>query len=357
MLEASASPAGGTPPRAVIVWLFVCAVMIFAMAIIGAITRLTDSGLSIVEWAPVTGILPPLSEAQWELAFRDYQNTPEFILKHASMTLEGFKEIYFWEWLHRLWGRLIGVAFAIGLVWFSWRGRLSPRLRIRLLVILALGGLQGLVGWLMVQSGLVDRPSVSHYRLAAHLGLAVLLYALILWTIYGLTIRRRPRPGALGGGLALHAWIAIAMVGLTMTWGAFVAGLDAGHAYNTFPAMDGHFLPPEAWSLVPPWLNYFDNTAMVQFLHRWLAIATGVIVILLGLRVRHSSIRGLGGAVAGMVIIQIGLGIDTLLNSVPITLGALHQGGALILLTLLLAVAARAAPTTRGVAEWEVRAA
>jgi cytochrome c oxidase assembly protein subunit 15 len=357
VLEASISRGGGRPPRSVIVWLAVCAAMIFVMAVIGAITRLTESGLSIVDWAPITGIVPPLSLEEWNRAFEAYRNTPQYIIDNSSMTLEGFQHIYFWEWFHRLWGRLIGVAFAIGLVWFSWRGRLSPELRVRLLIILVLGGLQGAVGWIMVQSGLVDgMTSVSHYRLAAHLALAVLLYAMVLWTLYGLTIRRKQRPSTLGWSVRGHAWLAVAMVATTMCWGAFVAGLKAGLMHNTFPLMDGHLLPPGAWTLNPAWLNAFDNGTLVQFIHRTLAISTGLVVLLLGWRVRGSVIRGLGGAVAGMVLLQIGLGADTVLNAVPVSLGAIHQAGALVLLGLLLALAARLARTTRGVAAWEIRA-
>jgi cytochrome c oxidase assembly protein subunit 15 len=357
VLEASISRGAGRPPRSVVVWLAVCAAMIFAMAVIGAITRLTESGLSITDWAPITGIVPPLNAEDWDRAFAAYRNTPQFIIQNSAMTLEGFQHIYFWEWFHRLWGRLIGIAFAIGLVWFSWRGRLSPELRVRLLVLLVLGGLQGAVGWIMVQSGLVvGATSVGHYQLAAHLALAVLLYAMVLWTLYGLTIRRKQRPSTLGWSVRGHAWLAITLLATTMCWGAFVAGLKAGLMHNTFPLMDGSLLPADGWTLNPLWRNALDNGSLVQFIHRALAVSTGLVVLWLGWRVRDSVVRGLGGAVAGMVLIQIGLGIDTLLNRVPVPLGAMHQAGALLLLGLLLALASRLAPTTRGEAAWEVRA-
>ena len=273
---AALRPAAAPATRPVAWWLFLCAAMVFAMAVIGAITRLTESGLSIVEWAPIKGALPPLSDQAWQDAFAAYKATPEYLYKNTGMSLEAFQQIFFWEWLHRLWGRLIGLVFAAGLAWFWWRGGLDRGLRLRLLGLLVLGGLQGALGWFMVMSGLVDRPSVSHYRLAAHLGLAVLLYALILWTAYGLVL---PRLGSFAGARSLrrHASIAIGCVAVTMCWGAFVAGLDAGQVYNTFPLMDGRLLPPpESFSIIPAWLNWFDNTALVQFTHRWLAIGTSL---------------------------------------------------------------------------------
>ncbi|MGK9166790.1 COX15/CtaA family protein [Inquilinus limosus] len=334
---AALRPAAASTTRPVALWLFLCAAMVFAMAVIGAITRLTESGLSIVEWAPIRGVIPPLSDQAWADAFAAYKATPEYLYKNTGMSLEAFKQIFFWEWLHRLWGRLIGLVFAAGLAWFWWRGGLDRTLRLRLLGLLVLGGLQGALGWFMVMSGLVDRPSVSHYRLAAHLGLAVLLYALILWTAYGLVL---PRLGGFAGAQALrrHASIAIGCVAVTMCWGAFVAGLDAGQVYNTFPLMDGRFLPPEAFSIIPAWLNWFDNTALVQFTHRWLAIGTALVVLALAFRCRGTPAAGWAGLVGLMVVVQVGLGISTLLTQVPVGLGAMHQAGALLLLALLIAL-------------------
>lgn len=329
--------------RSVARWLFLCAAMVFAMAVIGAVTRLTESGLSIVEWAPIKGALPPLSDQAWADAFAAYKATPEYLYKNSGMSLDAFKAIFFWEWLHRLWGRLIGLVFAAGLVWFWWRGGISARLRLQLLGLLVLGGLQGALGWFMVMSGLVDRPSVSHYRLAAHLGLAVLLYALILWTAYGLAL---PRLGGFAKASALrrHAAIAIGCVAVTMCWGAFVAGLDAGQVYNTFPLMDGQVLPAEAFTIIPAWLNLFDNTALVQFTHRWLAIGTALVVLALAFRCRGTAVAGWGAAVGAMVLVQLGLGVSTLLLHVPVALGAMHQAGALLLLAFLLALSAVTRP-------------
>lgn len=331
--------------RAVAAWLLLCAAMVFAAAVIGAITRLTESGLSIVEWAPIRGMVPPLSDQAWADAFAVYQTTPQYLTLNTGMSLDAFQAIYFWEWLHRLWDQLSGAVFAAGLAWFAWRRALGWRLGLRLLSLLALGGLQGVLGWLMVKSGLVDRPSVSHYLLAMHLGLAVLLYALLLWTAYGLVLPRRgdfPKAPS----LRRHAAIAIGCVAVTMGWGAFVAGLDAGRVYNSFPLMDGRLLPPEAFSIRPAWLNLFDNTALVQFAHRWLAIGTALVVLGLAFRCRGTRVAGLGGAAGAMVVVQLGLGISTLLLHVPVGLGAMHQAGALLLLALLLALGAAARPVS-----------
>ena len=321
--------------RAIAYWLLACAAMVFAMAVIGAITRLTGSGLSMVEWRPLIGALPPLSEAEWQRVFDLYRETPEYRKVNAGMGLEAFKQIFFWEWFHRLWGRSIGLVFALPFAWFWLTGRIARPLLPRLIGFLVLGGLQGLLGWFMVKSGLVDRPSVSHYRLAAHLGLAVLIYGLLVWQAWELLVRTAPVAAA---GLRRHMLTATVLVAVTMLWGAFVAGLDAGLAYNSFPLMDGHLLPPEAWTLIPVWLNPLDNTALVQFIHRWLAIGTAVVVLALWFRSRAGApalrlATGLAAIIAGL---QVLLGIATLLAEVPVSLGAAHQAGALVLLTALL---------------------
>lgn len=318
-------------------WLIGCAGMVFAMAVIGAITRLTESGLSMVEWRPLIGTLPPLSDAEWQRVFDLYRQTPEYRLVNAGMSLEAFREIFFWEWLHRLWGRLIGVVFAVPFLWLWLTGRIPRPLMPRLLVVLALGAGQALMGWYMVQSGLVDRPSVSQYRLAAHLGLAFLIYGLLVWLALGLLDDGRDRPAA-ASALRRHTWISLGIAAVTVLWGAFVAGLDAGLAYNTFPLMNGALLPPEAFNLMPAWLNAFENTALVQFIHRWLGMATAVVVLVLAWRGRliPGNVGRLAIAAGVMALLQVALGIATLLLAVPIVLGALHQAGALVLVTLLL---------------------
>jgi len=312
----------------IIIWLYSCCFMIFAMAVIGAITRLTESGLSITEWRPITGTLPPLNEAAWEREFALYRESPEFIHKHYWMELADFKKIFFWEWLHRLWGRLIGLVYALPLVWFLFRKQIPPGYGWKLFGLLLLGGAQGVLGWYMVQSGLVDRPSVSHYRLAAHLMLAVLIFGLILWLALDLRAGQKPAPAAEStpqpplwlGGLALTLLV------LTMTWGAFVAGLKAGMIYNTFPLMDGSFTPPEAYGGL---IGFLDQAGWVQFAHRWLAVATTLVILVYAYRGRDLWLTG-------MVMLQLALGIATLLSQVWLPLAALHQAGALILFALLL---------------------
>jgi len=333
-----------TSPKTIAGWLLLCAGMVLVMAVIGAVTRLTESGLSMVEWRPLIGILPPMTEAEWTRVFSLYQQTPEYRLNNAGMELAGFKSIFWWEWLHRVWGRLIGLVFAIPLILFWTTGRLSKPLLNRLLIILALGALQGFMGWFMVMSGLVDRPSVSHYRLALHLGLAFIIYAsLIKIALDVLTSGDGPKTGKPIGPMPLRALTGLAFLVLSVTvvWGAFVAGLDAGLAYNTWPLMAGQWVPPEVWNLKPAWLNAFENTATVQLIHRWIAMATGLSVLLIWLGARVSSNlpashKRHADALALMVLLQIGLGIGTLLWAVPIPLAAAHQAGAFVLVGLLI---------------------
>ncbi|HYG91737.1 MAG TPA: COX15/CtaA family protein [Azospirillum sp.] len=327
-------------PRPIAVWLLVCAGMVFAMAVIGAVTRLTESGLSMVEWKPLIGILPPLSEAEWNRVFDLYRQTPEFRVYNAWMDLEGFKRIFFWEWFHRLWGQLIGFVFLLPFLWFVVRRRIPRALAPRLFGLFLLGGLQGVIGWFMVKSGLVDQPHVSHYRLALHLGTAILIYGALLRVALGI-LAPAPlagwRPDAIG--LRRHARWALGLVAVTIVWGAFVAGIRAGFAYNTFPLMAGHWVPPEIGNLTPWWINAFENTAAVQFLHRVLALTTGAVVLVLAWRVRVAELPGRAGMAAGllaaMILVQIGLGIATLLTVVAIPLAAAHQAGALMVVGLL----------------------
>lgn len=313
-------------------WLLLCCAMIFAMAVIGAITRLTESGLSIVEWAPLTGAVPPLNVAEWDKAFAAYQQIPQYKLLKSGMTLAEFKSIYFWEWLHRLWGRLIGLAYALPFFWFLARRKIPAGYQGKLWLGLLLGGLQGAVGWFMVASGLSQLVYVSHYRLALHLCLALLIYAYLLWLALGLKPSPNPRHCSRRQG-----WLALACLALTIVWGAFVAGLKAGWVYNTFPLMDGALMPDAAWTLEPLWLNFFANTALVQFSHRLLSMTTGLVIWAWCWRLWQRKAAGRGTlALALMVGLQISLGIATLLSQVNIVLGTLHQAGAILLLTLLL---------------------
>jgi cytochrome c oxidase assembly protein subunit 15 len=339
VLTLSQSRALGRDDRAIAVWLVGCAAMIAVMVVLGGITRLTESGLSITEWQPIAGVLPPLGEAAWQAEFAKYQEIPQFRLVHAWMSLADFKSIYFWEWLHRLWGRLIGLAFAVPFAWFVLRRRVSRPLLPRLAGLFVLGGLQGALGWFMVESGLSQRVEVSQYRLVAHLGLAVLIYAAILRVALGLLW---PVPS--GAARAMHRAAAglCILVFVTMLAGGFVAGLNAGLTYNTFPLMDGRFFPAGYFQLQPWWLNAFENVTSVQFDHRLLAMTTVAAVVAVWSAARPAlppgRARAALDALLAIAAAQLGLGIATLLLVVPIPLAALHQAGALALFTAALVV-------------------
>ncbi len=330
--------------RAVAWWLAVCAAMIFLLVVIGGITRLTESGLSITEWRPISGVLPPLSAAEWQDAFARYQAIPQFRAIHADMSLAAFKGIYFWEYLHRLLGRLIGLVFVAPLVFFIWRGAVGRELWPKLAVILALGAFQGVLGWYMVESGLETRIEVSQYRLAAHFLAALLIYGAILWVAFDLFWPRgRAHPGA---GLVWALNLVLALVAVTAVAGAFVAGLRAGSIYNTFPLMGDSFAPNEYAAFEPWYLNWFENPAAAQFDHRLLAEATWLAVALTWVFGRG---RAKGRAslaldlLFGMATIQATLGIVTLLSVVALPVAVAHQAGA----TLLVAAALFARHTIR----------
>jgi len=324
------------PPRAVAWWLFICCAMVFVTMVVGGVTRLTHSGLSIVEWKPLIGALPPLSESHWLELFAKYQQTPEFQKVNHDMTLDGFKFIFWWEWAHRLSGRLIGVVFLLPYLFFLARGYLRGTLAAKVFGFFILGGLQGAMGWYMVKSGLVDDPRVSQYRLAAHLGLAFILFGLMFWTGLGMLQRRAVPPAPtlthrLGNSLVVLVFIMV----LT---GALVAGIRAGLAYNTFPLMNGHFLPPESFVVDPWWLNFFTNMALVQFDHRLIAWALMGLIPWLAWRI-WSEVPAARTPAAVLVLwlaAQVTLGIATLLLQVPVALGAAHQAGAMVLFGLLL---------------------
>ncbi len=310
--------------------------MIFVMVVLGGVTRLTESGLSMVDWRPVMGVLPPLSEADWQHAFERYKSSPEFRKANFWMTLADFKGIFWYEYLHRVWGRAIGIVYAVPFVYFLLRRRVDRRLGVRLAIGLVLGALQGVLGWVMVRSGLVERPDVSHYRLAAHLGLAILIYGYLLWIALELLTARHRDAAAAGlrrGAQAICAWAFF-----TTITGAFVAGLDAGHAYNTFPLMDGGIVPDAMFDLDPWIINFVENAATVQFTHRVVAILLVVAVLALWLRTRRATERArrIGAWLAAAALAQAGLGIATLLSGVAIWLAATHQAGAMVVLTLAL---------------------
>ena len=332
-------PMSSSSQRPIAYWLFACCFMVLATLLVGGVTRLTHSGLSIVEWQPLLGAIPPLSEADWLAVFAKYQLSPEYQKVNLQMTLEGFKFIFWWEWVHRLLGRAIGVVFFVPFLWFGLRGRLDRSLWPKLLGFFVLGGLQGAMGWYMVKSGLVDDPHVSQFRLAAHLGLAFLIFGLMLWTALGL-LQRRTRAVAGTPLRKLHsagAALAAAIFVMVLS-GALVAGTHAGLIYNTFPLMDGYVVPPGWLALEPTWVNFFENQITVQFDHRafaWLLSFAIPVYCRYGYRVAPWA-RSATLAVIAMLGVQLSLGIATLLNAVPVALGAAHQIGAMILFALLI---------------------
>lgn len=323
--------------RRVANWLFVVAGMIFLMVVVGGATRLTGSGLSMVEWRPVTGILPPMGDAEWAQEFAKYQQHPEFQYVNKWMSVHDFKQIFWLEYIHRVIARVIGFVFFVPFLWFWWKGHLRKKLVAPLAGIFILGGLQGAMGWFMVMSGLVDEPSVSHFRLAAHLGLAVILYLAVLWTAWGLVAPRYelPRPAS----LYKPAIVLTCLVFGQILLGALVAGLDAGYIHNTWPSMDGHFLPPGVWVMQPGILNMVDNGSLVQFEHRTVAYIITAFVLWIVYRASRLRRGRAPRAVQYMVmacLLQVGLGIATVVSGTPVALGVLHQAGAIVFLTAAL---------------------
>lgn len=323
--------------RVVQAWLVTIAALVLLMIIVGGATRLTDSGLSITEWQPILGAIPPLTETHWLEALEKYRQIPEYQIVNKGMSLEEFKFIYWWEWGHRFLGRIIGLAFAVPLAVFAWRGMLRPGALPKYLGVLALGGLQGVIGWYMVSSGLVDRIDVSHYRLALHLSVAFLILGLLVWL--AMDLRAEPAAAKLlpANATALAAVIVI-IVFAQVALGAFVAGLKAGLAYNTWPLMNGQIVPDGIFSLSPWFLNFVENAVTVQFNHRLVAY----IVVALGLwhcvAVLRSGVQGEIRAsvmlLAAGLLAQMVLGIVTLLHAVPIGLGIAHQGFAAVVLII-----------------------
>ena len=326
--------------RPVARWLLVCAAMVFVMVMLGGATRLTESGLSMVEWKPLT-VMPPLTESQWQAEFANYQQYPEFQKKNRWMTLNDYKEIYWLEYVHRLWGRLIGVVFAIPFLWFLMQRRLDRPLAWRLVGILALGGAQGVLGWFMVASGLIGHPDVSHYRLVAHLMMAFIVFAALVWTALDLIQAGKPQPEKIvHPKITRRALIAVISVPLVALYGALVAGLNAGVIYNTFPLMNGQLIPYGLFAMSPWWVNLFESYLTVQFIHRVLGILLVVKFVGMWLRSRSAPMppraRHLTYASLGMVFAQAALGIATLLLVVPLPLALAHQSGALVLFALTL---------------------
>ena len=317
-------------------WLAILCAMVFVMVVLGGVTRLTHSGLSMVEWRPLTGWLPPMSESEWGDAFSKYQQFPEYRELNYAMNQDGFKSIFWHEYLHRLWGRLIGVAFVIPFAVFALRGWLDRLLTGRLMLAFVLGGLQGVLGWYMVKSGMTNEPDVSQYRLTAHLGAAFVIFGYLIWLALGLF-----RPGArrvVEPRRRAFVRFAVVVTGLVLVMalsGGFVAGLDAGFVYNTYPLMEGRLIPDYLFESTPRYINPFENIITAQFVHRLLAVIVVAAVALLWSRARRLALnagaRHAVNLLALLTVIQAALGITTLLLVVPVVLGAAHQAGAFVL--------------------------
>ena len=323
--------------RTVAIWLLICCGLVFAMVVLGGVTRLTGSGLSMADWRPLMGWLPPFSDIQWQRVFDLYQQTPEFLKVNSHMDVSAFKGIFWLEFLHRLLGRMIGIVFLLPLIFFLVKGYIKAAEWPKYSLMFVLGGLQGVLGWYMVKSGLVDNPHVSQYRLSAHLSAAFLIYAYMFWVAMSLLFP--------ASGEQRHPWyrksLAVTVLtSVTIISGGFVAGLKAGKIYNTFPLMGDDWIPPGTMALEPFWRNFFENMTTVQLDHRVLAISTFLVIIGFWVKARKADLparsRPAVNALLHTAIFQVALGISTLLMSVPIFLGALHQAVAMLLFTVSL---------------------
>lgn len=330
---ATVAPIPATPvaaqPRAVSNWLLVVAALVFLMVVVGGITRLTESGLSMVRWEPISGIVPPLDDAQWQAEFDAYKAYPEYQKINRGMSLGEFKAIFFWEYLHRLLGRLIGVAFALPLAWFAVRRAIPSGYGPRLVMLLALGGLQGFIGWWMVASGLVERPDVAHDRLAIHLSLALAIFAALLWTALDL------RPASAPTAPRPRGWVPVMLplLFVQIIWGAFVAGLNGGYAFNTWPLMGDDFVPPHVPAAVATAVaNLANDPVVAQFVHRTLAIVVALFALHVAAKLWRAGAGARALVLAAVVLLQFALGVATLLTGVHIVLGVMHQAGAALLL-------------------------
>lgn len=332
----------GTRRRHMRAWLWSVAAMTFAVLVIGGITRLTLSGLSIVEWKPFSGVIPPIGNAEWKRTFEMYQQFPEYQTWRSSMTLVEFKSIFMWEYLHRLAARAIGLVFLVPFLFFWMRGYFNRQLLGRSIVLFGLGMMQGVIGWFMVRSGLVDRPSVSHYRLAAHLSLAFAIAGYAIWLALDLQLAERrvvmqaASRRALMRGLCATGVILV----LQILWGAFVAGLKAGHLYPTFPLMGGRLIPPDLVRLDPFSRNFVENASAVQWVHRVIGTVLCIVSIALFVRVRTMQVdqrsARFGTALLALIFVQYLLGVLTVVRGVPVQLGVTHQATAVIIFALWL---------------------
>ncbi|MDI1296570.1 MAG: COX15/CtaA family protein [bacterium] len=317
-------------PAAIARWLLTVAALVFCMVVVGGITRLTESGLSITQWKPITGAIPPLTHDQWMEAFRLYQQIPEYQQINRGMTLGDFQFIFFWEWLHRLLGRLIGVAFALPLIWFAARRAIPRGYGWRLVALLALGGLQGAIGWWMVKSGLTLRTDVSHYRLAVHLLTALFIIGGLIWTALDLFgVARNPRTSP--ATLRPFALLALVILVVQLMFGAFTAGLDAGYVSNTWPLMNDHLVPEGISWLGSTWATISSDPYLVHFIHRWWAWIAAIALVMLARKAKQGGQRGPSIAINAAVGTQILLGIATVVSGIALPLAVLHQAvGAIV---------------------------
>ena len=327
-------------PGAIASWLFAVAALVLLMIVVGGITRLTESGLSIVRWEPVSGAIPPLSEQAWAAEFADYRQSPQYREVNAGMTLGEFKNIFFWEYVHRLLGRLIGLAFALPLLWFAVKKAIPRGYGWKLVALLGLGGLQGAIGWWMVASGLVDVPEVSHIRLAVHLLTAFAIFGGLVWV--ALDLRRLAADGRARAARmpTLAIWV-LSLLSLQFLFGAYVAGLEAGYAYSSWPKMGDEWFPSGAPMLEPFLRNFVDNPIVVQFVHRWLAFVVAGFAVALAMKTWNRGFPVAAAAVLAAVAVQILLGIATILTGVELWIGVAHQGMAALLLAAILVAAHR----------------
>ena len=329
----------------VLCWLLVNIFMVFSMIFIGGITRLTDSGLSMIDWNLIKGVIPPLNESQWIEKFNDYKMYPEFKIYNSDMEINEFKKIFFWEYLHRVWGRLIGLTFLVPLIYFYFTKKITKKTSKYLFFVALVGCFQAFMGWYMVKSGLVDKPDVSQYRLASHLITALIIYSLLcflFWNLYRYKNIKEidklnvDRKNIFGFSICLF------LVFLTISSGAFVAGTDAGVIYNNFPLMGNTFFPPDPFELQPKWINFFENTTLIQFNHRVLATFTGFVIVITCLtnikQFKNTFIESLLKLLILLTILQYILGIIALKLAVPVLIGSMHQMGSILVLSTLIII-------------------
>ncbi len=315
-----------------VIWLAVVCLVVYLMIVVGGVTRLTQSGLSMVDWRPIMGVVPPLTTEDWQQTFDAYKQYPEYQKINKGMSLGEFKQIFYWEYGHRVLGRMIGMIYFLPFVVFLAMGRVEKRWQPRLWIAFTLGGLQGLMGWYMVKSGLVDVPYVSHYRLAAHLMLAMLILAFLFWLILDMLAVKKPEVSASQSSMSM--WLLILLV-VQLVLGAFTAGLDAGYGFNTWPLMHGQFLADAALMMSPFWLNFVENGVMIQFVHRWLGALLVLGILWFAFKSRGTALFGATMILVGVTLVQFLLGVTTLLYRVPVVLGSLHQAVACLMLLAL----------------------